>query len=730
VDARVESMSGKAEGTSDVGRRGAVSKKEPGVRRPGSVHWLVRIVHRAGLRSEEGSLEIPAGVPAREAWSVVVRVLGLSDRELAELVAEYFRLEVADLADADPNAALLIPEGMARKHLIYPVVETDRAIAVATCDPTDVEAERAVGFTTGRTAVFQVAPPAEIQEAIDARFSPEKAVASILGNLDLDEVDEDAVKLVEEMGPEEITEGDVQATPVVKLTNLIIRDGIGQGASDIHIEPGRKVGVVRYRVDGVLRKHMDLPMSAMNRVISRIKILSNLDIADRLRPQDGKARVRIRNLNYDLRVSTLPAGGAEKCVIRVLDSSQALTLDDIDLPGPELGRLRGLLTYREGIVVVTGPTGSGKTTTLYAGLRELADGKVNITTVEDPIEYELGSITQTQVEPKQGLTFASALRSILRQDPDVILVGEIRDPETAKVASQAAMTGHLVLATVHANDAVSAVPRLADLDLQHATIAQTLRGALAQRLVRKVCPACAEPVRGQLTPEEQRLTERHGMEPVVRAVGCAECGFSGYKGRLPVVEVMTVGPRLQSAIEQRKGWATLTRVATQGGMRTMHQVALDWVVQGKTTLVEVERVLGQVIEEEREEEEKGPPRILVVDDAPDARVMMRTLLEREGYEVEEAEDGSRAIEVLKEDPGHDLVVLDLQMPNMDGWETLKWIRGHVPTAALPVVVRTGTGSDEIEAELLQAGADDYVTKSVDAPRFLARVGAVIRRTRI
>ncbi|NIP58205.1 MAG: response regulator [Gemmatimonadetes bacterium] len=711
------------------GAPGTASEAAPPGHRPRPVHWLVRIVDRAGIeRSQE--LEVPPGTPARDAWGMVARALQITEDELAELVAEYFRLDVADIVAADPNAALLIPEAMARKHLVYPVGETDRAIAVATCDPTDVEAERAVGFTTGRTTIFRVAPPSAIQEAIDARFSPEHAVESILGNLELDEVGEDAVKLVEEMGPEEITESDVQATPVVKLTNLIIRDGISQGASDIHIEPGRKVGAVRYRVDGVLRKHMDLPMSALNRVISRVKILSNLDIADRLRPQDGKARVRIGNLNYDLRISTLPAGGAEKCVIRILDSSKSLNLDDLDFPSLEIERLRDLLVHREGIVVVTGPTGSGKTTTLYAALRELADGKVNITTVEDPIEYELPAITQTQVEPKQGLTFASALRSILRQDPDVILVGEIRDPETAKVAIQAAMTGHLVLATVHANDAVSAVARLADLDLQHSTISQTLRGAVAQRLVRRACPACAEPVRGQLTPDEQRLTERHGMEPVVRAVGCTECGFTGYRGRLPVVEVMTAGPRLQGAIEQRKGWATLTRVATQGGMRTMHQVALDQVVQGKTTLVEVERVLGQVIEEEPEEAETGPPRVLVVDDEEDARIMIRTLLEREDYVVAEAEDGKKAIEILEKDPGYDLVVLDLQMPEMDGYETLKWIRGNVQTTALPVLVRTGTGSDEIEAELLRAGADDYVDKSVDAPRFLARVGAVIRRTRV
>ena len=690
----------------------------------GAVHWLVRIAERAGMGDRDRP-EIPPGARSAEAWVKVSKTYGIADGKLAELVAEYFRLKVANFTEADPNAALLISEIMARKHHIFPLLEDDRHLVVATCDPTDVEAERALGFSSGRTAHFEVASPQAIQDAIDARFSPERAVEAFLGQLE--DVGADAISLVEEMSPEAITEDDALATPVVKLTNLIIRDGISAGASDIHIEPGRTNGAVRYRVDGVLRKHMDLPMSALNRTISRIKVLSRLDIADRLRPQDGKARVRIKNRGYDLRVSTIPAGGAEKCVIRILDSSASLTLDDLSLPENELERLRNLLTHRDGVVVVTGPTGSGKTTTLYGALRELADGKVNIMTVEDPIEYELAGITQTQVETKQGMTFAGALRAMLRQDPDVILVGEIRDKETAVTAAQAAMTGHLVLATVHANDAVSAVTRLADMGLQFSTIAQTLRGAIAQRLVRRVCAACGEPVRGQLTPDERRLTDRHGVEPVVRAVGCPDCGFTGYRGRLPVNEVLVVGPRFQQAIEQRKGWATLNKVAQQGGMRLMHEVGLEWVKEGKTTLVEVERVLGQAVDEAEVQESVGPPRILLVDDDPEARLLMRTILEKDGYEVEEAEDGHAGLEILSEDSDYSLVILDLAMPGLDGREVLNQIRGSVSTSALPVLIRTGTGSEKIETELLEAGADDYVEKSVEPERFLARVHAVLRR---
>ena len=290
--------------------------------RGGAVHWLVRIAERAGHGDKERP-EIEAGSGTPAAWTEVTRAYGISDSELSALVANYFRLEVANFAESDPNAALLIPETMARKHLVFPLVEDDRRFVVATCDPTNVEAERALGFTTGRTSLFQVAAPGAIQEALDARFSPERVVETLLGGIG-DEIDDDAVKLVEEMGPEAISEDDAGATPVIRLTSLIIRDAITQAASDIHIEPGRKLGAVRYRVDGVLRKHMDLPMAAFNRVISRVKVMGQMDIADRLRPQDGKARVQVNTRGYDLRVSTIPAGGrrnvSSACSIRAARS--------------------------------------------------------------------------------------------------------------------------------------------------------------------------------------------------------------------------------------------------------------------------------------------------------------------------------------------------------------------------------------------------------------------------
>jgi type II secretory ATPase GspE/PulE/Tfp pilus assembly ATPase PilB-like protein/CheY-like chemotaxis protein len=693
-----------------------------------SAHWLFRVAERAGVAVNDRPGVAPS-TPVREAWAPTVQALGVSDRELARIVATHFRLEMADLAGADPLAVDVIPEAVARKYHVFPLSLTERQLTVATCDPTDLDAERSLAFASGRTVVFQVAPPNEIRVALDGGFAGDSALESLLGDLAKGGLSraEDDVQVMEERGPESVTEEDAESGPVIQAANLIIREAIEAGASDIHIEPGRGKGKVRIRVDGVMRSHMEVPMTAMNRIISRIKILGKLDITDRLRPQDGKARVMVKNQSYDLRISTLPAGGAEKCVIRILDSSASHTLNDLGIPEYELKRFRELLGHREGVVLVTGPTGSGKTTTLYGALRELADGKVNIMTVEDPVEYDLPAITQTQVEKKQGMTFASALRAILRQDPDIILVGEIRDKETAETAAQAALTGHLVLATVHANDAVSAVARLADLGLQHSTVATALRGALAQRLLRGVCSACAEPVRGSFTDEEERLRKAYEADPVVRAVGCSECGFTGYRGRLPVQEVMHTDPRIQEAIELRKGHATLQRLAIQGGMRTMQEVALDWVNQGRTTLVEVERVIGQMQDHEEAEERKGPPRILIVDDEEEARMMMATLLQAEGYEVRTAEDGQKAKDILSTDPDWSLMILDLLMPRMDGRELLRWIRGAVDTMALPVLVRTGKEGEEAEAEILEAGADDYLSKEIQAHRFLARVRAILRR---
>ena len=686
-------------------------------------HWLVDLAIQAGLPGSDSTVVDP-GASLPDAWTAVGRAAGVSDADLASRVAARHRLAVANLEAAEPAALTLVPEKTARRYLVYPLRATDRQLVVAMANPGDLDAEQALGFASGRAIVCEIAPPAAIQEAIDRRYAPDRLLERMIDRVGAKLVDD--VRVVEDAAPEAVGSHEVESAPVVKLANLILHDAVSEGASDIHLEPGREGGTVRFRVDGVLRPFMQLPLPALNRVVSRIKIMGKLDIADRLRPQDGRARVQVASRTFDLRISTVPTREAEKAVIRLLDPKSSRRLEDLGVPTPELARLRRLLGFRDGIVVVTGPTGSGKTTLLYAALAELATGEINIMTVEDPVEYELQGLTQIQVEPKRNVTFASALRSILRQDPDVVFVGEIRDLETAQMAVQASLTGHLVLATLHANDAVGAVARFTDLGVDRAKVATTLRGAVAQRLARRVCPHCAERVSGSASPDEAPLAARYGAQPVVRAVGCARCGKTGYRGRLPLLEVLSAAPALESLITEGAPATQLQKAAVSGGMRPLRDVAVERVKQGDTTLQEIERVLGGS-GEDVPAAAPAAPHLLLVDDDPVARALARSVLEKNGFRISEAVDGAAALERLESSPDFALMVLDVEMPRLSGREVLARVRKSVHTAALPVLVLTGSTGDEIEAQLMEEGADDYIRKPLEPARFVARVKAALRR---
>jgi type II secretory ATPase GspE/PulE/Tfp pilus assembly ATPase PilB-like protein len=468
-----------------------------------NAHWLAQIAQDMQWPNAE-LLELPVWTSLAEAWDHTSRTCGVASEVLTERVAAHFRLPVADLNIVEGHVLKLLPEKLARRYGVMPLREDDRHLVVATSDPTNVTAEDDIAFASGRRPSLQIASPAAIADAQVEHYSTSVVPLALRLRDDLTR----AVEILEDAGPEAMDVSEVESAPIIQLTNFILSDAVQQRASDIHMEPGRSGGTVRIRVDGVMRTLLELPMPAMNRVVTRIKIMGKLDIADRLRPQDGRARIQIESRPIELRISTVPTREAEKCVVRLLDHGTAPTLANLELPEAERLRVERLLSHRNGIVVVTGPTGSGKTTTLYAAIRELATGEVNIMTVENPVEYELPGITQIQVEPRQKVTFPTALRAILRQDPDVILVGEIRDPETAAIALQASMTGHLVLATLHTNDAASAVERLLDLGLDRPSIASSLRGVIAQRLVRRLCEKCAEPVSAELKGDEQRQAKR------------------------------------------------------------------------------------------------------------------------------------------------------------------------------------------------------------------------------
>jgi type II secretory ATPase GspE/PulE/Tfp pilus assembly ATPase PilB-like protein len=351
-------------------------------------HWMERI---ADTSERNVTVAIPPGTAIRDAWNITIDTLGETPHEVAARIAAQFRLDVADMHAGEARAVRLIPEAVARKYLVFPLREDDRRIFVATCDPANADAEQAIGFASGRTPTFLVATPDELSSAIDETYSPNRVVEDLLQNVDIGI--EDAVTVVQETDFEALGNQDADAAPVVRLTNLLLRDAVIQGASDVHLEPGRTGGVIRFRVDGVLRNYMKMPMPALIRVVSRIKIIARLDIADRLRPQDGRATIRVDGRMYDLRVSTVPAREAEKAVVRVLRPDTATSIADLGLATSETDRIRRVLASRDGIVIVTGPTGSGKTTTCYAAVRELATSEVNVMTVEDPIEYELPGIT-------------------------------------------------------------------------------------------------------------------------------------------------------------------------------------------------------------------------------------------------------------------------------------------------------------------------------------------------
>ena len=481
-----------------------------------------------------------------------------------EALARRYRLPIADLTRASAHAVALVPERWARRFHVLPLSATERDLLVATADPTDVDCERTLGFASGRQVRLAVADAAEIAQRIDEVYRGDGVVGE-------EPVPESVVEV------QHLAHGDESAPPtpaeessssITELVDDLLAAGIAGRASDIHIEPEEQGIAVRHRVDGVLALSRTLPRTVGPALVSRIKIISGLDIADRLRPQDGRARVAINGVAVDLRVSTLPASHGEKVVIRVLDGRSTVpALDGMGFHADELDRIERLLQSREGLILVTGPTGSGKTTTLYAALRRLKERGVNIVTVEDPIEYRLPGIVQVQVNEKAGLTFATALRSIMRQDPDVVLIGEIRDRETAEIAIQASLTGHLVLSTLHTNDAPSAVTRLIDIGVASYKIATAVKGVLAQRLVRRTCTSCG----GQ-------------------ALGCAACGGSGFHGRLALVEVLIAASEFERRVAAGEATERIADAARRDGMRSLWKSGLAHVAAGRTTLDEVLRV--------------------------------------------------------------------------------------------------------------------------------------------
>ena len=524
----------------------------------------------------------------RTLWECLVAQKIATDAEIIDKLSHRFRLKVGDASKIDVTARDGVPEQLARRYRVLPLRLTDSYLELGTANPFDLDAEKALAFATAREIRLFLVAPSKISEKLDEMYRSDKAIDKLLEGMG----DQEVMTLAEAPHPEElnISEADASQKPVVRLVDMIISEGILSRASDIHVEPEEGGVAVRYRIDGVLRQVMKIPRQAGLPLISRIKIMSSLDIADRLRPQDGRARVAVNGQPIDLRVSTLPAQLGEKVVIRILDSRATVkSLDSLGLNPGEAEAIKRLLENHEGILLVTGPTGSGKTTTLYSAINQIKSEGVNIVTVEDPVEYRMQGIVQVQVQEKAGLTFAAALRSILRQDPNVVLVGEIRDKETAQIAVQASLTGHLVLSTLHTNDAANAVTRLVDIGVESYKIAASLRGVVAQRLMRKLCLTCKE-VWIEAPPERLRRWIPKGT-PLYRAAGCPDCAMTGYRGRFSILEILTMTPELERLIAAGEVADRIAEAAQRGGMKSLWDSGLAHVTRGESTLEELTRVV-------------------------------------------------------------------------------------------------------------------------------------------
>ncbi|CAN5640247.1 N/A [soil metagenome] len=526
----------------------------------------------------------------RSLGRILIELKFVSEAGLVAVLADQLGLEFVDLGEThlDQSAIALIPESVARRHSCIPIAFAEDRLVVAMADPANVLAVDDIRAMTKREVKSVVATKADVLATINRQYRIDRAAES----------------LVEEAAAEQDVQPDLEAAissagaedaPIIKLVNMLITQAISDRASDIHIEPEERSVRVRYRIDGVLHEVMSPPKSVQSGMTSRLKIMADINIAERRIPQDGRIGITVEGKPIDIRVATLPTVHGEKIVMRILDkSSVILELSDLGFLPQNFRRFQQSYRKPYGEILVTGPTGSGKSTTLYAAINILNRPEVNIITVEDPVEYRLAGINQIQTHPKAGLTFASALRSILRADPDIVLIGEIRDRETAQISTEAALTGHLVLSSLHTNDAPSAMTRLVEMGIEPYLVASALDCVLGQRLARKLCVRCKEayvPTEDELIVARFPYDADGDLPKLFRAAGCSACGNTGYKGRMALHEVMTVTEDIEKLVVESASSEAIKKVAIDQGMATLRDDGMTKVLMGQTSIEEILRVV-------------------------------------------------------------------------------------------------------------------------------------------
>jgi len=709
-----------------------------------------RLLIQSGIITEAQILEAEKLAKSKKTGllQALLELDGVDDQILLNALSRIYKTPYLDINHIRVNDALvqMCPESLCRDYAFIPVGQNETDVVIATATPLDVNMQDVLGFKLGKRIITRFARPDYIQRRINDLYQySDHAFNDVVDGLDDDHVLTQEMDTAQDTANLDALKRGAEDSPIIKLVNGVIVQAMKIGSSDIHIEAGDKQSVVRLRVDGRLRPMMHFPVSAHPLVVSRIKIMSKLDIANARTPQDGRARVKLWGKSYDMRISTLPAMHGEKVVMRILDKGGlALNLDVLCFEETAYKRIRRCIGQSTGAVLVTGPTGSGKTTTLYSFLHHINNDEMNLITIEDPIEFQISGINQVQVNPKAGMTFATVLRSILRQDPDVVMVGEIRDEETAEIALHAAQTGHLVFSTLHTNDAPSTVTRLIDMGIDPSMLGSSLNLVVAQRLVRRLCPKC----RTECEPDPE-IAERLGFPEGVRMYeksGCKHCMNIGYKGRMGVHEVMYINERLRKLIARGATDRELMQAAREEDMLTLFEDGMSKALAGQTSLEEIMRVCsvpeGFMLHEHLDEHLQllsygevqrrrdkqhaeyttttDQQTVLVVDDSSSVRNLVEFVLDADGYKIIQAEDGQQAWNLLQRMKPN-LVLTDCEMPNMTGMELLKAMREQERFNDVPVILLTARKSEEDEVMGLKAGADDYIGKPVEPLKLQARV---------
>ena len=517
----------------------------------------------------------------------LVKIGAISEEGLVDFLSRLYGVQSIDLKSYEPDPSLvkLIPGDVATKFMALPVSRSGRKLIVAMANPANIFAIDDIKFITGYEVEARVASDSLLKRAIDRAYDSAGTMADVMKGME-----EDLSVVEEDDSADDAGLSAAEEAPIVKLVNSLIADAVRKGASDIHVEPYEKTMRVRFRIDGVMQEMMSPPFKFKSAILSRLKIMAELDIAERRVPQDGRIKIKVLNRTIDLRVSSLPTIFGEKIVMRILDKANLnIDLEKLGFEPHSMKELVSAISNPYGMVLVTGPTGSGKTTTLYSALSRINTPEVNVMTAEDPVEYNLDGINQVLVHEDIGLTFSAALKAFLRQDPNIIMVGEIRDLDTGSIAVKAALTGHLVLSTLHTNDAPSAIGRLIDMGIEPFLVASSVNLVLAQRLVRRACSACKEPtsLTDEVLDELQMSKQDAAKAQFMLGAGCVECNDTGYKGRQGVYEVMTMTPRVRELVLERASAGEIKKVAISEGMLTLRRDALEKLKRGLTTVEEV-----------------------------------------------------------------------------------------------------------------------------------------------